>query len=52
MKIVGGHNITQTGDKNKAQIGADAKRAWYERPMGIITLGLIIVGLAYWFGWN
>lgn len=32
------------------------KKAWYEKPIGIVILmiigGLIITGIAYWLGWN
>lgn len=29
-----------------------SKKEWYEKPLGIIIIALIIGGLLFWFGWN
>jgi hypothetical protein len=53
--------ILSIGDKNKfkdnkASFGNDSKKEWYEKPLGIIIIGIIIALIAgfvlYKFGWN
>jgi hypothetical protein len=52
MKIVGGNNIEQNGDKNRASVTStqDTRPRWYQRPVGQIIIGVIIIAIAAYLG--
>lgn len=56
--IVAGGSITAGGDiivhseKNTKMIKSAENKSWYEKPLGIIILGIILAGIVYFLGWN
>lgn len=53
MKLVGGHNIEQVGQGNRASVKTSTKNdnplknVWVK-----ILIAVVAAGIIYWLGWN